>query len=314
MDVDARVETWAWLQLVPGLDAEALFTLLKALGDPAAVRGASRASLLRSVSAEVAAALRRGPAAGELESTLTWLAHPGHWLLAWGDADYPAALLATTAPPPVLYYIGRRELLNRPAIAIVGSRNATPEGVGHARAFAEALSAAGWTIFGRLSGGVDAAAQLGGLAAAGGSVAAVAAGLDRVDPPSLRPLAGQLARDGGLVSEFSPGSAPGPAHFSRRGRLLGDLCRGVLVIEATLGSGALGVARHAAAQGREVFAIPGSIHSPFSKGGHRLIREGAKLVETVADVLEEFPSQQPPGVPSPRPADAAPRPRRLPRA
>jgi len=314
MDVDARVETWAWLQLVPGLDPESLFTLLKALGDPAAVRGASRSTLLRYVSAEVAAALRRGPAAGQLESTLAWLANPGHWLLAWGDADYPAALLATTAPPPVLYHIGRPELLNRPAIAIVGSRNATPEGVGHARAFAEALSAAGWTIFGRLAGGVDAAAHRGGLAAAGSSVAALAGGLDRIDLPALRPLAAQLARGGGLLSEFSPGTAPQPAHFARRSHLIAGLCRGVLVIEATLGSGALGVARHAVAQGHEVFAIPGSIHSPFSKGGHRLIKEGAKLVETVDDVLDELRSQLPAGVPAPPQADGTIRPRRTPRA
>ncbi len=292
MDVDARVEAWAWLQLVPGLNTEALFALLKVLGDPVAVRGASRSVLLRCVSGEAAAALRRGPDPGQLERTLAWLARSGHSLLAWGDAEYPAALLAVTDPPPVLYYVGRRELLNRPAMAIVGSRNATPEGVGHAEAFAAALSAAGLTIVSGLSGGVDAAAHRGGLAAVGSSIAVVATGLDRIYPPGNRPLAEQLAGGGGLMSEFALGTAPLRPNFARRGRLISGLCRGVLVVEATLTSGALGIARHAAAQGREVFAIPGSIHSPFSKGSHRLIKEGAKLVETVDDVLDELDSPQ----------------------
>jgi DNA processing protein len=293
MDVDGRVEAWAWLQLVPGLSTDALVSLLKALGGPVAVRGASQATLSRCVSGPIAAALRKGPEPRLLERTLSWLAAAGHALVAWDDTDYPAALLALADPPPAFYYIGRRELLPRAAIAIVGSRNATPEGLGHAEAFATALSAAGFTIVSGLSGGIDAAAHRGGLAAAGSSVAVVGTGLDRIYPPGNRSLAERLASEGGLLSEFALGTAPLAANFPRRNRLIGGLCRGVLVVEATLSSGAVGTARLAAAQGREVFAIPGSIHSPFSKGSHRLIKDGAKLVETVDDVLDELRPRPP---------------------
>ena len=288
MDVDAHVEAWASLQLVPGLDASGLFRLLKALGSPVEVRGASQASLSRYVSGELAAAIRRGPDPGQLDRTLAWLAAPGHSLVAWGDADYPAALLASADPPPAFYHVGRLDLLNRPALAIVGSRNATAEGVGHAEAFAAALSAAGWTVVSGLGAGIDAAAHRGGLTAAGSSLAVVATGLDRVYPPANRALAKRLAAAGCLISEFPLGTAPLPANFLRRNGAISGLCRGVLVVQATLTSGSLGLARLAAEQGREVFAIPGSIHSPFSKGSHRLIKEGAKLVETADDILEEL--------------------------
>ncbi len=293
MDVDARVEAWAWLQLVPGLNTDGLVRLLKAFGGPVEVRNASPASLARCVSHALAAAIRRGPAPEHYERTLRWLATAGHSLVAWDDADYPAALLVIGDPPPAFYHVGRRELLNRPALAIVGSRDATAEGLGHGEAFAAALSAAGWTIVSGLGAGVDAAAHRGGLAAAGSSVAVVGTGLDRVYPPANRALAKRLAQAGCLVSEFPLGTAPLPANFLRRNRLISGLSRGVLVVQATLTSGALGIARLAAEQGREVFAIPGSIHSPFSKGSHRLIKDGAKLVETAEDVLEELRGRPP---------------------
>lgn len=288
MEVDARVEAWAWLQLVPALTTDVLVTLLKALGGPIEVRSAAPAVVSRCVSAEVAAAVRRGPDRAQLETTLTWLAAAGHALIAWDDTDYPAPLLALAAPPPAFYCVGRRELLNRPALAIVGSRNATAEGIGHAQAFAAALSAAGLTVASGLEVGIAAAALRGGLAAAGSSLAVLASGLDRIEPPSIRPLAKRVARAGCLISEFPLGAAAQAAHFPLRNRLLSGLTRGVLVVEATLSSGALGMARLAAEQGREVFAIPGSIHSPFSKGAHRLIKDGAKLVETARDVLDEL--------------------------
>ena len=308
MDVDARVEAWASLQLVPGLDASGLFRLLKALGGPVEVRSASQATLSRCVSGEVAAAIRRGPDPGRFDRTLAWLAAPGHSLVAWDDADYPAALLANADPPPVFYHVGRLDLLNRQALAIVGSRNATPEGVGQAEAFATALSAAGWAIVSGLAAGIDAAAHRGGLAAVGSSLAVVATGLDRVYPSANRALAERLATAGCLISEFPLGTAPLPANFLRRNRVISGLCHGVLVVQATLNSGSLSLARLAAEQGREVFAIPGSINSPFSKGSHRLIKEGAKLVETATDVLEELPMRppavapwsKPPGAPAPR--------------
>jgi DNA processing protein len=288
MDVDARVEAWASLQLVPGLGTRALFALLKAFGGPVEVRGAARASLARFVPGELADAIRRGPDVELLERTLTWLAAPGRALIAWDDTDYPAALLALADPPPAFFYVGRRELLNRPALAIVGSRNATPQGVDHAEAFAAALSAAGLTIVSGLALGIDAAAHRGGLSGAASSIAVLGTGLDRIYPPANRELAKRLAEDGGLLSEFSLGTPPLPANFPRRNRIISGLSRGVLVVEATVNSGSLITARLAAEQGREVFAIPGSIDSPFSKGSHRLIRDGAKLVETAADVLEEL--------------------------
>ena len=288
MEIDARVEAWASLQLLPGMSPRVLAGLLKALGGPEEVRGASRANLAKLVAAELASAIERGPDPALLERTLSWIAEAGHALIAWDDADYPRALLTISDPPPAFYYSGRRELLNRPSIAIVGSRNATPQGMDNAEAFAATLSGAGFTIVSGLALGIDTAAHRGGLTAGGSSIAVIGTGPDRIYPSANRELGHRLAADGGLLSEFPLGTPPLPANFPRRNRLLSGLSRGVLVVEATLASGSLITARFAAEQGREVFAIPGSIHSPFSKGGHRLIKEGAKLVETARDVIEEL--------------------------
>jgi DNA processing protein len=197
-------------------------------------------------------------------------------------------LLTIGDPPPVLHYAGKLDLLNRPALAIVGSRNATPQGRENAEAFAAALSAADLTIVSGLAQGIDAAAHRGGLAGAGNSVAVVGTGIDRIYPAGNKALAHRLAAEGGLLSQFTLGTPPLPGNFPRRNRVISGLVRGVLVVEATPNSGSLITARFAAEQGREVFAIPGSIHSPFSKGCHRLIKDGAKLVETAQDVLEEL--------------------------
>jgi DNA processing protein len=180
------------------------------------------------------------------------------------------------------------ELLNHQEFAIVGSRSATAQGMDNARAFARALSDAGLTIVSGLALGIDGAAHEGGLAGASSTLAVVGTGLDRVYPARHRELAHAIAERGGLLSEFAPGTPPRESNFPRRNRLLSGLCRGVLVVEAALRSGSLITARLAGEQGREVFAIPGSIHSPVSKGCHKLIREGAKLVETAQDVLEEL--------------------------
>jgi DNA processing protein len=299
MDIDARVEAWASLQLIPGLSSRALVALLKAFGGPVEVLAASRASLSKWVSAELASAISSGGAPDELSRSLAWLAQPGHALVAWDDPAYPSALLTISDPPPVLHYAGKLDLLNRPALAIVGSRNATPQGRENAEAFAAALSSAGLTIVSGLAQGIDAAAHRGGLAGPGNSVAVVGTGIDRIYPAGNKTLAHRLAEEGGLLSQFTLGTPPVPANFPRRNRLISGLVRGVLVVEATPNSGSLITARFAAEQGREVFAIPGSIHSPFSKGCHRLIKEGAKLVETAQDVLEELGLS---------PAGAAPRP------
>ena len=288
MEIDARVEAWASLQLLPRVSARALVALLKSFGGPAQVLAASPAMLAKVVPAETAATIARGPDPAMLEQTLAWLREPGHALVAWDDPAYPRALLSIADPPPVLYLHGRSELLNRPALAIVGSRNATMQGRETAEAFAKALSDAGLTIVSGLALGIDAAAHRGGLTGAGASLAVVGTGIDRVYPAANRDLAHRLAAEGGVLSEFALGTPPLPGNFPRRNRLISGLARGVLVVEATLASGSLITARFAADQNRDVFAIPGSIHSPFSKGSHRLIKDGAKLVESAQDVLEEL--------------------------
>jgi len=288
MHIDARVEAWASLHLVPGTSGRALVALLKTLGSPTEVLATTRASLAGIVGEELASAIKRGPDPAMLQRTLGWLAESRRALLTWDDDAYPQALLSIADPPPVLFVDGRHDLLNRPALAIVGSRNATPQGIETAEAFASALSMAGLTIVSGLALGIDAAAHRGGLSGAGSSVAVVGTGIDRVYPAANHSLAQRLAEAGSLVSEFPLETPPLPANFPRRNRVISGLARGVLVVEATLASGSLITARFAGEQGREVFAIPGSIHSPFSKGSHRLIKEGAKLVETAQDVLEEL--------------------------
>jgi len=182
--------------------------------------------------------------------------------------------------------------LSQPSLGIVGSRNATPQGVRDAEAFAHALSDAGLTIVSGLALGIDAAAHRGGLAGAGSSVAIIGTGLDRIYPARNKALAHQLAENGLIVSEFPLGTAPLPGHFPRRNRLISGLSRGVLVVEAAPNSGSLITARVATEQGREVFAIPGSIHSPLARGCHALIKQGAKQVESAADILDELAGQQ----------------------
>jgi len=287
MIVDARVEAWVRLQ-VAGVAPRALVTLLRAFGDARGVLAASPAQRRRHVPTDVAAQLDMAPDSGRLEAALAWLREPGHEVMAWDDPGYPRVLLEIADPPPVFYFQGRRDLLTAPGFAIVGSRNATPQGCEDAEAFAAALSAAGFTIVSGLAQGIDAAAHRGGLRHAGSSIAVTGTGPDRVYPARNRDLAHELVARGLVISEFGPGTPPLKQNFPRRNRLVSGLSRGVLVVEATLDSGSLITARLAAEQGREVFALPGSIHSPFSKGGHRLIRDGAKLVETAQDILEEL--------------------------
>jgi DNA processing protein len=238
--------------------------------------------------------------AAQLDAVHAWLVRPGNSLMTLADEDYPRALLEIADPPALLYCKGRRALLNQPGLGIVGSRNATPQGVRDAEAFAHALSDAGLTIVSGLALGIDAAAHRGGLAGAGSSVAVIGTGLDRIYPARNKALAHQLAESGIIVSEFPLGTPPLPGHFPRRNRLISGLARGVLVVEAAPDSGSLITARVATEQGREVFAIPGSIHSPLARGCHALIKQGAKLVESAADILDELAWQQrlaPPALP-----------------
>jgi DNA processing protein len=209
--------------------------------------------------------------------------------VTWADPDYPPLLRQIPDPPLALYVIGDRAAPGRPQLAIVGSRNPTPAGRENARAFARHLAGAGLAITSGLALGIDGAAHRGALEAGGGTtLAVVATGLDRVYPARHRELAHEIARAGALVSEFPLGVPPLPENFPIRNRVISGMALGVLVVEAAPGSGSLITARLATDQGREVFAIPGSIHSPLSRGCHALIRQGAKLVETANDILEEL--------------------------
>jgi DNA processing protein len=224
-----------------------------------------------------------------MQATARWLASsPSNHLLTLADPLYPAGLLAMSDPPPVLYAIGQLDLLARPGLAIVGSRSATRQGEATAEAFAAGLARAGLAIVSGLALGIDAAAHRGALDAAGGTIAVVGTGADVVYPATNRALTTRIRAQGLVLSELPLGTPAIAFNFPRRNRLIAGLARGVLVVEAALRSGSLITARLAAEQGREVFAIPGSIHSPVAKGCHRLIREGAKLVESVQDILEEL--------------------------
>lgn len=255
--------------------------------------------------AAAAQAVARGAASESIRAARSWLEQEHHHLITLADAAYPALLLNTADPPVVLYVIGDARLLSRPALAIVGSRSPTARGLADAQAFAEAISNAGLCIISGLALGIDAAAHRGGLQGAGSSIAVVGTGLDRVYPQRNRSLAQALAESGALVSEFPLGTPPLRANFPRRNRIISGLSLGCLVVEAALHSGSLITAREAADQGREVFAIPGSIHSPLAKGCHWLIKQGAKLAENAHDILSELGLAATSAPSSPRPPPAA---------
>lgn len=285
---ERSVESWIALSLIPGLGPELTRRLLAAFGDPDRALSGSVASLSPVVGPAVARAIAGGPDPARIAAATVWLADPANGIVTLADEDYPRLLLETPDPPPVLYLKGRRELLNAPGLAIVGSRSATPQGVENALSFAQALAESGLAIVSGLARGIDAAAHRGGLAGRGSTVAVVGTGLDVVYPAANRALAHEISRGGLLVGEFPLGTPAIAGNFPRRNRLISGLARGVLVVEAALKSGSLITARLALEQGRDVFAIPGSIHSPLSKGCHRLIKQGAKLVESAQDVLEEL--------------------------
>jgi DNA processing protein len=288
MNVDPGLASWLQLTLTPGLGAAAIRGLLSQFGLPENILAAPRAQLERTAGPAAAALLRAEDTAPAVEQALRWAQAPGHAIVTLADTAYPRLLLEIADPPPLLYATGRLELLGRPALAIVGSRNATAQGARNAEQFAQAFSAAGLTIVSGLALGIDAAAHRGGLAGEGATIAVLGTGVDVTYPRQNAELASRIAREGLLLSEFPLGSAAAAHHFPRRNRLISGLTQGCLVIEAALASGSLITARAAAEQGREVFAVPGSIHSPLSKGCHALIKQGAKLVESAADVLAEL--------------------------
>ncbi len=234
------------------------------------------------------AAIGAGSRPEEFEAEQRWLAQEHNHLLTLRDVAYPALLREIPDPPPLLFVCGDPALLSSPQIAVVGSRNPTPGGCDNAQAFSAHLVQAGLTVTSGLALGIDACAHRAALAAGGRTIAVAGTGLDRVYPARHRDLAHEIARQGALISEFPLGTPPRRENFPRRNRIISGLSLGVLVVEAARESGSLITARLAADQGREVFAIPGSIHSPQSRGCHALIRQGAKLVETAQDLLEEL--------------------------
>lgn len=300
---------WLRLALTPGIASASARALLREFGLPGVLfsHPPEHGHAARIAGAEAARALLAPPAALTrqcLARAQDWLdADAAHSLVCLADADYPANLLQLADAPLLLYAAGRRELLGRPGIAVVGSRNATRQGERNAADFAGHLGRAGLCIISGLASGIDAAAHKGALDAGADTIALLGTGIDIAYPARHGALAQRIAREGLVLTEYPLGAPPQAHHFPRRNRLIAALARAVLVVEAALRSGSLITARIGAELGREVLAIPGSIHSPLSRGCHRLIREGAKLVESVADVLEELPPAASPLAPAPRAGD-----------
>ena len=293
-----ELASWLRLALTPGVGNDSARKLMVAFGPPSSLFSASPAALREFAGAGLASALVHEPPelALQLQATMDWLEQaqgdvPRH-VLHLADADYPPALLETADPPLMLYVLGRIQLPWPGAIAVVGSRNPTPQGQLNARQFGHSLAQAGLTVVSGLALGIDAAAHEGALEGAApdqlATIAVVGTGLDSVYPRQHEALAGRIAQRGLIVSEYPLGTAPLSANFPRRNRIISGLSEGTLVVEAAVRSGSLITARMAIEQGKEVFAIPGSIHSTQSRGCHELLRQGAKLVESAQDVLEEL--------------------------
>jgi DNA processing protein len=288
MTPEPGLASWLQLSLTPGLGASKVRNLLRQFGLPEAVLARPNTELAPLIGQAPLDALRSSRVAQAVDRAMQWASSGDHFVITLADDVYPRLLLEIADPPPVLYAHGRIDLLQQPALAIVGSRNATAQGVRNAEQFALALGNAGLTIVSGLALGIDAAAHRGGLAGRGSTIAVLGTGIDVVYPTRNAELAAEIARGGLLLSEFPLGTAAIAHNFPRRNRLLSGLAQGCLVVEAAVESGSLITARSAADQGRDVFAIPGSIHSPLSKGCHALIKSGAKLVESAEDVLAEL--------------------------
>ncbi|WP_313920480.1 DNA-processing protein DprA [Tahibacter sp.] len=283
-------ETEAWLVLLraPGLGATRLRSLVTRAGSAAAVLSGLEPLRREFSFAEETLAWLRTPDHARIAADCDWLAADGRHLLTWLDEDYPALLREAGAAPAALFVAGDASKLWLPQIAIVGARNATAGGLTNARSFAQHLAAAGFAVTSGLADGVDAAAHSATLDAGASTIAVMGTGPDRVYPRKHASLAARIRANGALVSEFPPGVEARPAHFPRRNRIIAGLSLGVLVVEASTQSGSLITARLAGEQGREVFALPGSIHNPLARGCHQLIRQGARLVETAAEIIEDL--------------------------
>jgi DNA processing protein len=293
-----RAELAGWLRLAlnPAIPPQAARRLLASFGLPPSIFAQDVEALAQVLDRPRAEAVRREPEGlpAALDATLAWLEQePGHReVVTLGDAGYPQALLATEDPPLLLYRMGRLAQAPQRALAVVGSRNPTPQGLQNAQRFARAFAEAGVTVVSGMALGIDGAAHEGALEGAApdavATIAVVGTGLDRVYPKQHLQLAHRIAEHGMIVSEYPLGTPPLQHNFPRRNRLIAGLSQGTLVVEAALQSGSLITARLASEQGKEVFAIPGSIHSPHARGCHALLRQGAKLVESAQDVLEDL--------------------------
>jgi DNA processing protein len=287
-------ELFLRLSLTRGVGARTAHKLLAEFGGIEQLFSASQATLAKLVGDKVATALSAAPsseAQEKIDNTVAWLGDDKHHLLTWSHADYPKALLESGDAPVVLYGNGTLDVLRRPAVAIVGSRNSSQGGNDTAEAFAKALAQCGVVVVSGLALGIDAASHTGALragASGASTIAVTGTGLDRIYPARNKVLAHSIAESGLILSEYPLGTPPLAENFPRRNRIISGLSLGVLVVEASMQSGSLITARLAGEQGREVFAIPGSIHSTFHKGCHYLIKQGAKLVETAQDILEEL--------------------------
>lgn len=287
-DSDSSLLPWLSLSLVPGVTGTSWRRLLARFGSPAQALKQSASTLEAVVGPATARAIVQGPPPDRLQQALDWANLEGQCILTPGDERYPGLLAETPAAPPVLYAAGRTELLQRHALAVVGSRSATAQGIRNAEALARALAASGLCVVSGLAAGIDAAAHRAAVDEAGSTIAVLGNGIDIAYPRRNAPLYDRIRTRGLILSEFPLGTPPLSTHFPRRNRIISGLARGCLVIEAAMASGSLITARLAVEMGRDVFAVPGSIHSPLSRGCHYLIKQGAKLVETADDVLEEL--------------------------
>jgi DNA processing protein len=282
-----NLESWLLVSQCSGIGSRYFQRLMAHFGEPEKILSASRASLVELGIPQDTIKNLKNRSTADIQATLTWLTTPEHQLITLADSRYPPLLKEIDGPPPLLYLIGNSSLLYQPQIAIVGSRNPSPNGIENARNFAATLAAAGICITSGLAEGIDGAAHRGALKS-GETIAVMGTGPDRVYPSIHRDLAHQIAKKGLLISEFPPGTPAKAENFPRRNRIISGLSLGTLVVEAALQSGSLITARLTSEQGREVFAIPGSIHNPQAKGCHALIRQGAKLVESAQDIVEEL--------------------------
>jgi DNA processing protein len=307
---DNELAAWLRLSMSPGLRPGALRAMLNAFGLPETILGQPFALLAAATDEASARAALASPGADfarYLDTVLAWRELEGNAIVTLDDPAYPPALLTMPDPPSLLYIKGRLDLLHAKGVAVVGSRSATPQGVEDAERFGRALSEAGLAVVSGLALGIDGAAHRGALTGRGSTIAVIGTGADLVYPAAHQPLARQIAAAGTIISEWPLGTPARAANFPQRNRLIAGLVGGVLVVEAAMRSGSLITARLANEMGRDVFALPGSIHAPLSRGCHRMLKQGAKLVETPEEILEELGFVPPPRVAGPMPWDSIPR-------